>query len=95
MFYIEAVTRIQGKLACTQAKCTWILLTYANEVPYAKVGDIDFSSAKKLKGALEQKIETLNQNTGEGSKTLEERCDQTFASNASPSDGKRRRCMPR
>ena len=22
MFYIEAVTRIQGKLACTQAKCT-------------------------------------------------------------------------
>ena len=44
--------------------CTWILPTYANEVPYAKVGDIDFSSAKKLKGALEQKIETLNQNTG-------------------------------
>ena len=39
MFYIEAVTRIQGKLACTQAKCTWILPTYVNEVPYAKVGD--------------------------------------------------------
>jgi len=35
MFYIEAVTRIQGKLACTQAKCTWILPTYVNEVPYA------------------------------------------------------------
>ena len=37
MFYFEAVTRIQGKLACTQAKCTWILPTYVNEVPYAKV----------------------------------------------------------
>ena len=83
MFYIEAVTRIQGKLACTQAKCTWILPTYVNEVPYAKVRDIDFSSAKKLKSALEQKIE----NTGEGSKTvLEQRCDQTFASNVIPSD---------
>lgn len=67
MFYIEAVTRIQGKLACTQAKCTWILPTYVNEVPYAKVRDIDFSSAKKLKSALEQKIETSHQNTGEGS----------------------------
>ena len=36
---------------------------------------------------LEQKIETSHQNTGEGSKILEERCDQTFASNATPSDG--------
>ena len=87
MFYIEAVTRIQGKLACTQAKCTWILPTYVNEVPYAKVRDIDFSSAKKLKSALEQKIEALHPNTGEGSKTSEERCDQAFGPNAIPSDG--------
>ena len=87
MFYIEAVTRIQGKVACTQAKCSWILPTYVNEVPYAKVGDIDFSSAKKLKGALEQKIETLHLDTGEGRKTLEERCDQTFTCHAIPSDG--------
>jgi len=36
---------------------------------------------------LEQKIKTSLQNTGEGSKTLEERCDQTFASNAIPSNG--------
>ena len=45
MFYIEAVTRIHGKLACTQPKCAWILPTYVNEVPYAKVRDINFSSA--------------------------------------------------
>ena len=81
MFYIEAVTRIQGKLACTQAKCTWILPTYVNEVPYAKVRDIDFSSAKKLKSTLEQKIEI----TGEASdKSLEQRCDKY--ANAIPSD---------
>ena len=44
------------------------------------VGDIDFSSAKRLKNTLEQKIKTLHQNTGEESKTLEEQCDETFAS---------------
>jgi len=81
MFYIKAVTQIQGKLACTQAKCTGILPTYINEVPHVKVRDIDFSSAKKLKSVLE------HQNTGEGSKILEEWCDQTFASNVIPSDG--------
>ena len=87
MFYIEAVTRIQGKLACTQAKCTWILPTYVNEVPYAKVKDIDFSSAKQLKKALDKKIDSSHQNEGEQSKSLEERCDPTFECNAIPSDG--------
>lgn len=55
-------------------------------VPYAKVRDIDFSSAKQLKSALEKKIEASHQNTGEG-RTVEEQCDETFASNAIPSDG--------
>ena len=87
MFYIEAVTRIQGKLACTQAKCTWILPTYVNEVPYAKVKDIDFSSAKQLKKALDKKIDSSHQNEGEQRKSLEERCDPTFKCNAIPSDG--------
>ncbi|CAH3162439.1 unnamed protein product [Porites lobata] len=40
LFYIEAITRIQGKLACTQVKCTWVLPTYVNEVPYARAKDI-------------------------------------------------------
>jgi len=43
LFYLEATTRIHGKLACTQVKCSWILPTYANEVPYASAKDIDFS----------------------------------------------------
>ena len=47
MFYIEDVTQIQGKLAFTQAKCTWILPTYVNKVPFAKLRDRDFSLAKK------------------------------------------------
>ena len=56
LFYIEAWTRIHGKLACTQVKCTWLLPTYVSEVPYAKVQDINFQSAKKLKENLDDKI---------------------------------------
>ena len=59
MFYIEAWMRIHGKLACTQVKCTWLLPTYVNEVPYA----IDFTSAKKLKENLDKKIDSLDEHT--------------------------------
>ena len=54
-----AWTRIQGKLACTQVKCTWLLPTYVNEVPYARVKDIDFTSAKNLKEKMDMKIDSL------------------------------------
>ena len=59
LFYLEPTTRIHGKLACTQVKCSWILQTYVNEVLYARAKDIDFSSAKKLKEKLDQKIKDL------------------------------------
>ena len=49
LFYIEAILWIQGKLACAQVKCTWVLPTYVNKVPYARAKDIDFSSAQRLK----------------------------------------------
>lgn len=35
LFYIEAWNRRNGKLACTQVKCTWLLLTYVKEVPFS------------------------------------------------------------
>jgi len=60
-FYLEAATRIHGKLACTLVKCSWILPTYVNEVPYVRAEDIDFSSANKLKEKLDQKIGDLQQ----------------------------------
>jgi len=61
LFYLEAATRIHGKLARTLVKCSWILPTYVNEVPYARAKDIDFSSANKLKEKLDQKIGDLQQ----------------------------------
>ena len=59
LFYIEAWIRINGKLACTQVKSSWLLPTYVNEVSYERVKDIDFSSSKKLKENLDQKINSL------------------------------------
>ena len=47
LFYIEAWIRINGKLDCTQVRCSWLLHTYVNEVSYERVKDIDFSSSKK------------------------------------------------
>ena len=52
LFYIEAWNRINEKLTCTEAKCNWLLPTAVKEVPYAPIADIDFCSAKKLKGAM-------------------------------------------
>ncbi|XP_022791052.1 uncharacterized protein LOC111330459 [Stylophora pistillata] len=58
LFYIECCTRINGKLACTQVKCSWLLPTYVSNVTYARAKEIDFSSAKKLKEKLDNNIES-------------------------------------
>ena len=60
LFYIETWTRINGKLACTQVKRTWLLPMYISKVPYAKVQDINFQSAKKLMENLDDKIKKLS-----------------------------------
>ena len=44
------------------SKCSWLLPTYAKEVQYARVKDIDFWSAKKLKDNLDKKIDSLSEN---------------------------------
>ena len=57
----DAWTRILGKLSCTKVKCTWLLPSYVKEVPYARVRDIDFSSARKLKAVLDPKIDSIGE----------------------------------
>lgn len=44
-------------------KCTWLLPTYVNEVPYAQVEDINFKSARKLKDELDDKIDGVEPST--------------------------------
>ena len=58
-FYLEAWTKVNGRLSCIQMKCSWILPSFANEVEYARVRDINFKSAKKMKADLDATIENL------------------------------------
>ena len=60
LIYLECWTRIHGKLACTQVKCTWLLPTYVDKVSYARAKEIDFTSAKKLKEELDLKIDSFD-----------------------------------
>ena len=60
LFCVEFWTRVNGKLSCTQVKCTWILPTYVKEVNYSRIADINFSSARKLKADLDKSLENLD-----------------------------------
>ena len=52
LIYLECWTRIHGKLACTQVKCTWLLPTYVNKVSYARAKEIDLLSLRVLRHNL-------------------------------------------
>ena len=60
LFYLEAWTKINGKLSCTQVKCSWLLPTYVDHVEYARVQDINFPSAKKMKADLDERIAKIS-----------------------------------
>ena len=79
LFYIECWARINGKLACTQVKCTWLLPTYVSEVSYERVKDIDFSSAKKLKENLDRSIDSFDGTTSQLSDQSETRATDATA----------------
>ena len=57
LFYLEAWTKINGRLSCTQVKCTWLL--YVKQVDYGRVRDINFTSAKKMKSELDAGIDNV------------------------------------
>ena len=61
LFYLEAWTKVNGRLSCTQIKCPLILPSSANKVEYSRVRDINFKSAKKMKADLDETIENLNE----------------------------------
>ena len=56
---LEARTKINGKLFCTQVKCSWLLPTYVKQVEYGRIRDINFTSARKVKSDLDAKIDSL------------------------------------
>ena len=56
LFYVEGWTKINGRLACTQVKCSWLLPSFADHVDYARARDINFTSTKKIRADLDSKI---------------------------------------
>lgn len=59
LFYLEAWTKINGWISCTQVNCTWLLPSYVKQVDYARVRDINFTSAKKMKSELDASIDNV------------------------------------
>ena len=59
LFYLKAWTKINGRLSCTQVKYTWLLPLYVKQVDYARVHDINFTSAKKMKFDLDASIDKV------------------------------------
>ena len=61
LFYLEAWTKVDGRLPFTQIKCPLILPNSANKVEYSRVRNINCKSAKKMKADLDETIENLNE----------------------------------
>ncbi len=59
LFYTEVWTRLNGKLACTQVKCSWIQPTYVKEISYSPVRNINFMSAKKMRKVLDSAVDSV------------------------------------
>ena len=78
LFYLEAWTKVDRKLSCTQLKCPLVLPSSANKVEYSRVRDINFKSAKKMKADLDETIENLNEGlqVSENSKVFSGSCIQ-------------------
>ena len=59
LLYLEAWTKINGRLSCTQVKCTWLLPSYVKQIDDARVLDVNFTSAKKMKSDLDASIDNV------------------------------------
>ena len=56
LFYVETTTRLSGLSQCTQEKCSWVVPTYQNAIPYVPISQIDFSSAKNKMKSIDAVI---------------------------------------
>ena len=63
---------LNGKLACTLVKCSWILSTYVKEVSYAPVSEINLTSAKKMKENLDKSIDEIAEEQNQRLETIKE-----------------------
>lgn len=54
LFYLEWWNKVNGEIACTQMKCSWVQPTaFVQNIEYAQILDINFTSARKMKRDLD------------------------------------------
>ena len=57
LFYLEAISQIQGTEICTQKECGWLIPSYMKTVEYQAVKNIDFTSASGKKRKFSKMME--------------------------------------
>ena len=57
LFYLEAITQIQGVETCTEKECGWLIPSYMKTIEYQAVKNIDFTSACGKKRKFDEMIE--------------------------------------
>ena len=57
LFYIETSTRLNGKVACMQEQCKWVIPSYQKNIPLCPIKDLDFTSAKGKKKSIDDALE--------------------------------------
>ena len=57
LFYLETAARINGLSNCTQQQCQWVVPKFQKEMPYLPVKEIDFSSPKSKKRAIDNVLD--------------------------------------
>ena len=66
LFYLKAISHIQGKETCTQQMCQWILPSFFKNVEYLSIADIDFTSPSIKKRKLDSAINNNDTTTNGG-----------------------------
>jgi len=47
LFFLEAITQLQGKQTYTQTECEWLIPSYLKSIEYTPVKETDFTSLEK------------------------------------------------
>ena len=59
LFAVQAGHRMRDSVTCTGEKSHWIMPSYVREIPYMPVGEMDLTSAKKLRKQIDEPETTI------------------------------------
>ena len=82
LFYIEAV---RCSKTCTDVSCQWAVPSSINSIPYAKIADIDFTTAKSRLLPVKRGAHHNNDCDMLSSDTDVEKCSTSYHEDSAPS----------